>query len=481
MYINNKILIGKNNDKDIYLLPKMANRHGIISGASGSGKTTTLKVLAESFSSCGVPVLLVDVKGDLAGMCLPGTQNENIDKKIKELNIENFSFQNFPTVFWDVYEKDGHPIRTTVENIGSKLLSRMLNLSDAQEGVLTIVFKIAKEENLELIDLKDLKALLTYVGEKRKEYTLNYGNITLQSIGGIQRNLLSFEEEGGNYFFGKPNFDINDFIKFDTNNGYGHINILHAVTLFQKPNLYSTFLLWILNNLYNTLPEVGDLDKPKMIFFIDEAHLLFSEMPNHIIKQIIQIVKLIRSKGVGLYFISQSPSDIPNEILSQLGNRIQHVLRYYTKNDENAIKVAADSFRSNENFDTKEAIKTLKIGEALISLQDEYGQPTIVEKASILPPQSYMGTITDIKRKEIIENSRFYNKYEIRLDEDSAYEKIDKISQQEEVKKSSEVKQQKTKKQKPNKVEKAVTKLTNSTLNTLGRKIGNSLFKNLFK
>lgn len=480
MYINDKILIGKNENNSVYLLPKMANRHGIITGASGSGKTITLKVLAESFSSCGVPVFLVDVKGDLAGMCVKGIENENVNKRIQDLNLENFSFSSFPTEFWDVYGDFGHPIRTTIKNIGPKLLSRMLNLTDAQEGVLTIVFKIAEDENLDIIDLKDLKALLTYVGEKRKDYTLQYGNITSQSIGSIQRNLLSLEEEGGDYFFGKPDFDIKDFIKFDVNNGYGFINILHAVTLFQKPTLYATFLLWLLTNLYNTLPEVGDIDKPKIAFFFDEAHLLFSEMPEHLIKQIIQIVKLIRSKGIGLYFISQSPSDIPDEILSQLGNRIQHVLRYYTKNDEKAIKTACNSFRNNPNFDTEEAIKSLKTGEALISVQNEEGEPTIVEKVTILPPQSLMGTIDDIKRQEVIKNSQFYQKYENRIDDNSAYEKINELLKNEEAP-VKEVKKEKAEKKKTSKIEKAATKLTNSTLNTLGRKIGNSLFKNLFK
>lgn len=488
MYINNKILIGKNENNSIYLIPKMANRHGIISGASGSGKTITLKVLAESFSSAGVPVFLVDVKGDLAGMCMPGTQNENIDKRIKELNLENFSFQKFPTNFWDVYGENGIPIRTTVSNIGSKLLSRMLNLTEAQEGVLTIVFKIAEDEDLEIIDLKDLKALLTYVGEKRKEYTLNYGNITLQSIGAIQRNLLSLEDEGGSYFFGKPDFDIKDFIKFDINNGYGFINILHAVKLFQHPTLYATFLLWLLTSLYQTLPEVGDLEKPKIAFFFDEAHLLFSEMPEHMIKQVIQIVKLIRSKGIGLYFVSQNPSDIPDEILSQLGNRIQHVLRYYTKNDEKAIKAAADSFRTNPKFNTQEAIKELKTGEALVSVQNEEGQPTIVEKVTILPPQSQMGTIVDIKREEIVKNSQFYEKYKSKIDETSAFEKIEQITDEEkkeklkqEEKNEQNKKETKKVKTKKSKVEKAATRVANSTLNTLGRKIGNSLFKSLFK
>lgn len=483
MYINNKILIGKNDEYSAYILPKMANRHGIISGASGSGKTITLKVMAESFSNVGIPVFLVDVKGDLAGMCMEGVSNQNITDRVNKLNIENFNFQKFPTNFWDVYAKNGLPLRTTVSKMGAKLLSRMLNLTNAQEGVLTIVFKIAEDEELEIIDLKDLKSMLTYVGNKRQEYTLNYGNITLQSIGAIQRNLLSLEEEGGNYFFGRPDLSIKDFIHFDPNDGKGFINILHAVELFRKPTLYSTLLIWLLNELYS-LPEVGDLDKPKLVFFIDEAHLLFSDMPEHLVKQIIQIVKLIRSKGVGLYFISQSPSDIPDEILSQLGNRVQHVLRYYTKNDEKAIKAAADSFRENPNFDTKEAISTLATGEALVSTQDEFGQPTIVEKVTILPPQSKMGTIDNITRKNIISQSRFYEKYINNLDETSAFEKIKDINEtkdKEEVKKQEKKETKSKTKTKKSKAEKAFDKLTNKTINTLGKKIGDSIFKSLFK
>lgn len=494
MYINEKILIGKNKEKECYLLPKMANRHGIITGASGTGKTVTVKVLAESFSSARTPVFLVDVKGDLAGMSKPGTNNENIEKRITNLNIENFTFQKFPTNYWDVYGEFGIPIRTTVSNIGAKLLSRMLNLTEAQEGILTIVFKIAQDENLELIDLKDLKALLNYVGEKRKDYSLNYGNITVQSIGSIQRNILELEEEGGDYFFGKPTFDIKDFIHYDPDNGKGFINILHAVTLFQKPTLYATFLLWLLTNLYNTLPEVGDLNKPKLVFFFDEAHLLFSEMPNHMIKQIISIVKLVRSKGIGLYFISQSPSDIPDEILSQLGNKIQHQLRYYTKSDEKSIKAAADSFRANPNFNTIEEIKTLKTGEALVSLQNENGEPEIVEKVTILPPESQMGVITDEERNQMIESSEFYQKYKNKIDDESAFEKI-QYSKQEEIKEETKKynsllknntnvinkNEQKTTKKKKNAAEKAATKLANQTINTLGRKIGNKLFNKIFK
>ena len=478
MYINEKILVGKNENNECYILPKMANRHGIISGASGSGKTITLKVLAESFSKAGVPVFLVDVKGDLSGMCNPGVDNDNIKQRVTNLNLSEFNLESFPTTFWDIYGKNGHSIRTTVSNVGPKLLARMLNLTDAQEGVLTVVFKIAEDENLEIIDLKDLRSLLTYASEKRKEYSVSYGNITVQSIASIQRNLLTLEEEGGDYFFGKPEFDINDFIKCDSNY-QGFINVLHAVTLFNHPNLYATFLVWMLTNLYQTMPEVGDLDKPKVVFFFDEAHLLFSEMPDHMIKQIIQIVKLIRSKGIGLYFISQSPSDIPDEILSQLGNRIQHVLRYYTKSDEKSIKVAADSFRINPNFDIEEAITTLKTGEAIVSFQNEHGEPTIAEKVTILPPQSQMGTITDERRMEVIRSSALYNKYETKIDTISAFEKIEDIKEKEV--KEVETKEEKKAKKKKSKAEKTMDKFTNSIVSTLGRKIGNSIFKNLFK
>lgn len=475
MYKDNKILIGKNETTEVNLLLNKANRHGLITGASGSGKTITLKVLAESFSEAGVPVILSDVKGDLAATALMGEENKNIKERVENLKLEGFKYNKYPVTFLDVFGTDGHPIRTTVSNVGSKLLARMLNLTDAQEGVLSIVFKIAEDEKMELIDLKDLRAMLTYVGDKRKDYTLNYGNVSLQSIGAIQRNILSLEEEGGDFFFGKPNFDIKDFIHFNADNGYGHINIIHSVKLFQQPTLYSTFLLWMLTSLYNTMPEGGDLDKPKLVFFFDEAHLLFSEIPDYLLKQIIQIVKLIRSKGIGLYFISQSPSDIPDEILGQLGNRIQHVLRSYTKTDEKVIKAAADSYRSNPNFNTEEAIKTLATGEALVSLQDENGQPSIVERVTILPPQSKMGTIDDAVRKQFITSSWLYGKYENKIDDVSAFEKISQINNtpQEESKKEN--------KSKKTKAEKYADKLANKTINTIGRKIGNKIFNSLFK
>jgi len=493
MYINNKLLIGKNNNNEANLLLNKANRHGLITGASGSGKTVTLKVMAESFADANVPVLLVDIKGDLAATSIKGTNNENINKRLNSLNITDFEFKDFSTIFWDVYGKNGHPIRTTVSKIGSKLLSRMLNLTDAQEGVLTIIFKISEDENKELVDLKDLRAMITYVGENKKEYTLKYGNINSQSLGSIQRNLLALEEDDGEFFFGKPDFEITDFVKLNQTTGKANINIIHASTLFNKPTLYATFILWILTTLYNTMPEVGDLEKPKLVFFIDEAHLLFNEMPNHLLKQITQIVKLIRSKAIGLYFISQSPSDIPEEILSQLGNRIQHVLRSYTPKDEKAIKAAAESYRTNPNFDTIEAIKTLATGEALISFQTENGEPSIVDKFTILPPQSMMGTITDSQRQQLITTSPLYLKYENKTDDISAFEKINKptetlnetekfLKEMEEKKKLQEqTKNKKETKAKKTHLDKKVDRLTNKTIDTIGRKIGNAIVKGLFK
>lgn len=491
MYLNNKIIIGKNDIIEENILLDKANRHGLITGASGSGKTITLKVIAESFSDAGVPVFLADVKGDLAGMCIPGANNEKITERLNGLNISNFDFKSFPTHFWDVYGEYGHPIRTTISNIGYQLLARMLNLTEAQEGVLAIVFKIASDNNWELIDLKDLRLLLQYVGDNRKDYTLEYGNITLQSIGAIQRNILVLQEQGGDLFFGEPSINITDFIRFDSNDGRGYINILHAVKLFQKPNLYATFLLWLLNELYIKLPEVGDLDKPKIIFCFDEAHLLFEEMPDYMIKQVIQVVKLIRSKGIGLYFISQSPKDIPDEVLSQLGNRVQHALRAYTPAEQKVIKAAASAFRANPNINTEEAILSLGTGEALVSFLNDDGEPSIVNKVTILPPQSLMGTIDDITRNQIMDKSLFKGKYDTLIERESAFEKLnatieaeqkEKELALEEKEKEKLAKQQKTANTtKKSKTEKAVDKMTNSAMNTLGRQIGKSIFKGLFK
>ncbi len=485
MYLNNKIIVGKDDTFEGNILLDKANRHGLITGASGSGKTITLKVIAESFSDAGVPVFVADVKGDLAGMCLPGANNEKISERLANLNITDFNFKSFPTHFWDVYGEYGHPIRTTISNIGYQLLSRMLGLTEAQEGVLAIVFKIANDNNWELIDLKDLRLLLQYVGDNRKDYTLEYGNITLQSIGAIQREILILQEQGGDFFFGEPSMNITDFIRFDSNDGRGYINILHAVKLFQKPNLYATFLLWLLNELYTKLPEVGDLDKPKIIFCFDEAHLLFEEMPDYMIKQVIQVVKLIRSKGIGLYFISQSPKDIPDEVLAQLGNRVQHALRAYTPAEQKVVKAAASAFRMNPNINTEEAIQSLGTGEALISFLNSDGEPSIVNKVTILPPQSAMGTIDDITRKQVMDKSLFKGKYDTLIERESEFEQLNATieAEQKEMQAAIDEKEKtpKATKTKKSKTEKAFDKMTNSAMNTLGRQIGKSIFKGLFK
>lgn len=423
MLANNRLLIGKTEDgKELAILPQMANRHGLITGASGSGKTITLKVMAESFSDAGVPVFLADVKGDLAGTAVDGEITEAIQKRLDKLAIKDFEAKSFPVRFWDLFGTEGHPVRATVESVGSEVLSIMLGLSEAQEGNLAIAFAIAKDENLALIDLKDLRAVLQYVAENKDKYSTKYGNITTQSIGVIQRSLLTLENQGADHFFGQPALDVNDF--FATEGGRGVINILHAVTLFESPDMYAAFLLWLLTTLFSTSPEVGDLDKPKLVFFFDEAHLLFNGMPAYRLKRIVQVVKLIRSRGIGLYFISQSPTDIPDEVLAQMGNRVQHSLRAYTPSEQKAVHAAAQAFRTNPKFDTEKAILELGTGEALISFQDEKGAPEIVERATILPPQSKMGAIDGVARNKVINASPLCGKYDEAIDLESAAEVI---------------------------------------------------------
>ena len=423
MLANGKILIGKNEQgAELAILPQMANRHGIITGASGSGKTITLKVMAESFSDAGVPVFLADVKGDLAGTAVKGEVTDAIQKRLDKLAIKDFEAKSVPVRFWDLFGTEGHPLRATVESVGPEVLSIMLGLSEAQEGNLAIAFAIAKDENLALIDLKDLRAVLQYVSENKDQYSTKYGNITTQSIGVIQRSLLTLENQGADHFFGQPALNISDF--FTTEDGRGVINILHAVTLFESPDMYAAFLLWLLTTLFSTSPEVGDLDKPKLVFFFDEAHLLFNGMPGYRLKRIVQIVKLIRSRGIGLYFISQSPTDIPDEILAQLGNRVQHSLRAYTPSEQKAVHAAAQAFRVNPEFDTEKAILELGTGEALISFQNEKGAPEIVERATILPPQSLMGAIDGITRNKVINSSPLVGKYDEALNPESAAEII---------------------------------------------------------
>ena len=442
MYLKGNLLIGKNKEYDANIIPKMANRHGIITGASGTGKTTTVKVLAESFSDLGVPVFVADVKGDLSGCAHVGAENENILNRVKDLNLEEFDYKSYPVRFWDLYQRYGHAIRVSIYDIGASILSMILGLSETQEGVLTIIYRIAHDEEMMIYGIKDLKTLLQYVGEHRGEYTLKYGNITTQSIGVIQRSLLALEDQGADKFFGLPSFDIHNFLKTN-NEGLGYINILHSVELFNSPDLYVSFLLYLLTKLYNDMPEVGDLEKPKIVFFFDEAHLLFNNMPEYRLKRIVQVVKLIRSKGIGLYFISQSPSDIPNEVLAQLSNRIQHALRAYTPSEQKAVKVAADSFRTNSKFKTEEEILNLGTGEALVSFLNIKGEPEVVEKVSILPPQSKMGVIDEMERNKIINNSEFCGVYEEVVEKDDAAHLILMKKYEEEKEKKDELEKQK--------------------------------------
>ncbi|MEE0264061.1 MAG: helicase HerA-like domain-containing protein [Acutalibacteraceae bacterium] len=423
MIKDGKILLAKSEEKEIYLYPKMANRHGLIAGVTGSGKTITLKVLAEAFSSIGVPVFMADVKGDLGSVSKMGVPVQNVESRIEKMGLDDFYYDSFPTRFWDLKGENGHPVRTTVSDMGAVLISRLLGLSDAQEGVLDIVFRIADDKGWPLIDLKDLRTMLNYVGENRKEYITQYGNIAVQSVGGILRSLIRLEDEGGNLFFGEPAFDFNDWFTCDEN-GKGYINILHSVNIIQTPTIYSFFLLWLLSDLFEKLPEVGDCQKPKLVFFFDEAHLLFNDMPNALLEKIVQVVKLIRSKGVGVYFISQSPGDIPNPVLAQLNNRVQHTLHAYTPAEQKAVHTAAASFRVNPKFDTEQVISQLGIGEALVSTLQEDGTPSVVERCKILPPQSFMGTITKQERQAIIDSSTIKGKYDVMLDNRSAYEEI---------------------------------------------------------
>lgn len=423
MFDNNKrAFIAINDEAEICLIPKMANRHGLITGATGTGKTVTLQTLSETFSEMGVPVFAADMKGDLSGVAKSGGNKESVTKRVDsyKLGEKGFEFKSFPVKFWDVFGQQGHPVRTTVTDMGPLLLERLLNLNETQGAVLNIVFKIADDNNLLLIDLKDLQKMLQYVGDNRAEFTTEYGNIAPASIGAIQRGLMRLESEGADKFFGEPELEITDFIQ--TEEGKGVINILAADQLMNSPRVYSTLLLWMLDALYNTLPEVGDLEKPKLVFFFDEAHMLFNDMPRILLEKVEQVVRLIRSKGVGIYFVTQNPADIPETILGQLGNRVQHALRAYTPNDQKAVKVAANTFRANPKFDTGEAITQLNTGEALVSFLDEKGAPQMVERAFVLPPQGQIGPITEGERDQFIKSSLIYGVYEKLIDRESAFE-----------------------------------------------------------
>jgi len=421
MFADEKIWLAQS-DKQLFLLPAMANRHGLIAGATGTGKTITMKVMAESFSDMGVPVFFADVKGDLSGMCRPGVLTEDMQRRLERFGLAgDFPFKSYPTRFWDIFGEQGHPVRVTISDMGPTLLGKLLNLTEIQTGVLNIVFKVADEHGLLLLDLKDLRAMLQFVGENRAEFTTMYGNVSAASVGAIQRALLAFEAEGGEAFFGEPELDIRDWMRTGTN-GRGYINILSSTKLIQSPTVYATFLLWMLTELYEKLPEVGDLEKPRMIFFFDEAHLLFADANKALVQKIVQVVKLIRSKSVGVYFISQSPSDIPNEVLAQLSNRVQHALRAYTPAEQKAVRAAANAFRVNPAFDTEEALMSLGVGEALVSFLDEKGIPNIVERAFILPPQSLIGPAGADEIQKLVVTDEFDLKYREAQDRESAYE-----------------------------------------------------------
>ena len=427
MFQDKKIWVGTSGEEKVYIYPKMANRHGMIAGATGTGKTVTLKVLAESFSSCGVPVFLVDVKGDLAAMCRPGEENEKVRERMDAMNLEEygFDFQAYPTTYWDIYGEKGMPLRTTISEMGPLLLGRILDLNDTQADILTIIFKIADDEGLLLLDTKDLKSMIQYVSEHSKEYALEYGNMAKQSLAAILRAVVALEAEGGDKFFGETALNITDWM-CTSYEGKGTIQVLDCQKLINNPTMYSTFLLWMMSELFETLPEAGDRDRPKMVFFFDEAHLLFDNASKTLLTKIEQVVKLIRSKGVGIYFITQNPKDIPEGIMGQLGTKIQHALRAYTPAEQKAAKAAAQSFRENPEFDTFETITQLATGEALVSTLDEEGIPTVVQKCTILPPQSQMGALNDVIRKDEMMNNLLYAKYTQELDRESAYEILTK-------------------------------------------------------
>ena len=492
-------------ESPIYLEPAMANRHGLIAGATGTGKTVTLKVLAESFSDMGVPVFLADIKGDLTGMCRPGVETKHIRRSIDNMGLGDFTYSAYPVRFFDVYGKLGHPVRTTITQMGPELLARLLDLNETQSGVLRIIFRVADDNGLLLLDLKDLRSMVQYVGDNAKEYKLSYGNISSQTIGAIQRALLKLEDEGGELFFGEPDLDLADWVDWDQD-GRGVMNILECRELFLHPLLYATFMLWMLTELYEMLPEAGDLDKPKLAFFFDEAHLLFKDAPKALLQQVEQVVRLIRSKGVSVWFISQQPTDLPDVVLSQIGNRVQHGLRAYTPNDQKNLRAAARSFRVNPNFDTEEALQSIGTGEALVSVLDEKGIPSIVQKAGILPPHSAMDMTSDAECRQIILQSPLYGKYEEEEDRKSAFEMLEEYYADRQAQQEAEARQLEWEKEqerrekewerklaqsrkpttrkkttsssrkKANPLEKAV----NSAANTIGREVGKRIVRGLF-
>ncbi|HEY0841772.1 helicase HerA-like domain-containing protein [Methylotenera sp.] len=417
----NPILIAKNNETSSVILPRMANRHGLIAGATGTGKTVTLQTLAEGFSKNGVPVFMADVKGDLSGMSQQGGANPRVEARVQQLALSDFSYAKCPVTFWDMFGEKGHPVRTTIAEMGPLLLARLLNLNDVQAGVLNAVFKIADDKGWLLLDLKDLRAMMQHASENSAQYQAEYGNISAASVGAVQRALLQLETQGADMLFGEPALNLDDLMQTDEQ-GHGVVNILMSDKLFNSPRIYATLLLWLLSELFEKLPEAGDLDKPKLVFFFDEAHLLFNDAPAVLLEKIEQVVRLIRSKGVGVYFVSQNPLDIPDAVLGQLGNRVQHALRAFTPRDQKAVKSAATTFRVNPKLDVESVITELGVGEALVSFLDEKGIPTPVERAFVCPPGSRIGPATDAERVETIRTSILNNVYEKQVDRESAYE-----------------------------------------------------------
>ena len=514
MYTENKQLyIAHCDNGPIYMAGKMANRHGLIAGATGTGKTVTLQVLAESFSQAGVPCFMADMKGDLSGISQAGKMSSFIEKRLPEFfpvenaegdssQLSTFNSQLFsgcPTRFFDVYGEQGHPLRATISDMGPQLLARLLGLNETQTGILNIVFKIADDRGLLLIDMKDLRLMLDYVAKNAKEFTTTYGTVSSVSVGAIQRALLALEAEGGDLFFGEPSFNVFDFLQ--TEDGRGVMNVLAADKLMLNPKLYSTFLLWLLSELYTQLPEVGDLPLPKLIFFFDEAHMLFKDTSKALVDKIEQVIRLVRSKGVGVYFITQSPDDIPDAIAGQLGNRVLHGLRAYTPKEQKAVKAAAQTFRANPNFNTETAILELGTGEALVSFLDEKGAPSIVERAKILFPLSQIGAITDDQRRDLIRKSRIYGVYDKSFDRESAYEvlvaqqkqeekRLQKEAEEEEKRKAKEAKEKErarstssrsttTTRKKKSAGAKALEKTLNTTATTIGRNLGNTIVRSI--
>ncbi|MCA3177819.1 MAG: DUF853 domain-containing protein [Burkholderiaceae bacterium] len=417
------LLIARHADTDLCLLPALANRHGLITGATGTGKTVTLQVMAERFSRIGVPVFMADVKGDLTGLSQPGTMTPKFKERIEKLGVPEPEFGAMPTTLWDVFGEQGHPMRATVSDMGPMLLARMLSLNDTQEGVLNLVFKIADDSGLLLLDSKDLRAMLQHVGDNAKQFTTEYGNISAASIGAIQRGVLALENQGADKFFGEPMLNFDDLLQTDAN-GRGIVNILAADKLMNAPRLYASFLLWLLSDLFEKLPEVGDRDKPKLVFFFDEAHLLFTDAPKALLEKVELLVRLVRSKGVGVYFVTQNPLDVPDTVLGQLGNRVQHALRAFTPRDQKAVKAAASTMRANPKFDAETAITELGVGEALVSFLDEKGRPNVVERAFVVPPGSRLGPVNDAERKALIAGSVVAGVYDQTVDRESAYERL---------------------------------------------------------